>query len=240
MTLIRMFQPASLALAAALALAFTFAASPLLAEELAEEQAGESAKRSYFEYMVGMSSSPDQTAEGDSATGSGLKGDAEADPAGYFVGVAAGSRFLEHFRAELQLGYRSSAIDNIALQGEKSDSKGDLSLFSLLVNGYVDWDFGIGVIPFVGVGIGWGVPRLDVENEGGATRVVVDDTDSVFVWNAMVGGSLPLSANTDLSLGYRYIATEEIALESRVGATSQRLKFEYDAHELYVGLRFSF
>jgi len=232
-----------------LALSLVLSAPPAFAADETETQKeADDGVRPFVEYMLGVSIVPNQTLEGSGATGAGLWGRSKHADAGYFVGGAVGARFLKHFRSELQIGFRSTEVENIAIQGERSDSNGDLSLFTVMANGYIDWDLGIGVVPFIGVGIGWGMPRLDVENQPGTTQLNVDDTDSVFVWNAMIGGTLPLSEIAELSLGYRYIQTEDIKLSSRIvdttadpaTSTGQRLDYEYDAHEIYLGLRFSF
>lgn len=202
----------------------------------------------YIEYMAGVSFIPYQTVQGADGSGAGLMGRAEPKLPGYFFGGAVGTRFMEHFRGELSLGFRSSEVENIAIQGETSDSKGDLDMFSVMANAYYDFDLGIGVVPWIGAGIGWGMPRLDVQNKSTTMQLSIDDTDSVFVWNAMVGATVPFNEVTSLSLGYRYIQTEDISYESRVTNTvpatptsvARRLDFEFDAHEVYLGLRFSF
>lgn len=228
---------------AAIALGLALPSGPALAAE-DETKADPNRITPYVEYMVGASIVPNQTIRGADGSGANLWGSARPDLPGYFFGGAIGARFLEHFRSELQVGYRSTAIENIAVQSGISDSKGDLGLLSIMANGYFDWDLGVGVVPFVGVGIGWGMPRLDVQNKASAaTQLSIDDTDSVFVWNAMVGGSYAISDVTDFSLGYRYIQTEDISYESKIGTTTpvaRRLDFEYDAHEVYLGLRFNF
>ena len=256
MTLTRSSKPSHLGLASILAFLFSllclvpglaFAQAEPAAEK-GEEKEDKNRVIPYVEYMAGFSHSPNQTLQGAGATGAGLWGRTEQDDPGYFFGGAAGARFLEHFRTELQIGFRSSEVENMAIQGENSNAKGDLSLFSVMANGYIDWDLDVGVIPFIGVGIGWGMPRLDAQNQPGTTQLNLDDTDSVFVWNAMVGGTIPLSEIADFSLGYRYIQTEDISYSSRIVDTEadpvvqagQRLDYEYDAHEFYVSLRFSF
>lgn len=259
MPLIRSSKPAALAYAPAIGLVLTpfltlllalalFAPPAFAADETETSKEEDDGIRPYIEYMFGMSIVPNQTVKGSGATGAGLWGRSEQDNPGYFFGGAVGARFLKHFRSELQIGFRSTEVENIAIQGELSDSKGDVSLFTVMANGYFDWDLGIGVIPFIGAGIGWGMPRLDVQNQPGTTQLNLDDTDSVFVWNAMIGGTLPLSEIAELSLGYRYIQTEDIKLSSRIvdttmdpaTSTGQRLDYEYDAHEIYLGLRFNF
>ena len=68
----------------------------------------------------------------------------------------------------------------------------------------------------------------------------MDDTDRVFVYYAMVGGRIPLTEVSELSLGYRYIATEDIRVQSTVEGSSQWLDAEFDAHEITIALRFNF
>jgi opacity protein-like surface antigen len=108
-----------------------------------------------------------------------------------------------------------------------------------MANGYVDLHLGIGVIPYAGFGIGWGVVKYDFRTKE-ADVFEVDDTDSVFVYNAMVGGRIPLTEVSELSLGYRYIATEDIRVQSRIEGSSQWLDAEFDSHEMTIALRFNF
>ena len=72
----------------------------------------------YIEYMAGVSIVPNQTLSGKGATGAGLMGSARPDAPGYFVGGALGAKFLQYFRSELQIGYRSTDVQNISVQGE--------------------------------------------------------------------------------------------------------------------------
>jgi opacity protein-like surface antigen len=241
--LIRLLRLAPSSPAAILAAALLAAALPGAPARAAEdEQAADDPARviPYVEYLVGASIVPNQTLSGNGATGAGLFGSARPDSPGYFFGGAVGAKFLEYFRSELQVGYRSTEIQNISVQGEPAGSNGNLGLLSIMANGYFEMEIAEGLSPFVGFGIGWGMPSLDADNKPGPLQLSVDDTDSVFVFNAMVGGTWAISDITDLSLGYRYIQTEDITYSSTIGTTAQRLDFEYDAHEIYLGLRFNF
>ncbi len=200
----------------------------------------------YVEYNAGATFILNQTIRGDSATGTGLWGRSEQETAGYVLGGAIGTELLEHFRAELNLSFRSSKVEDIAVQSEPSNAKGDVSLFSVMANGYFDFDpkefLGVDfpVIPYIGAGIGWGLVRLDAQNQAGALQLALDDTDSVWVYNAMVGGTVPISEVASASLGYRYVGTGEITFASRSAGAAQRMEYEFDAHEIVAGLRFSF
>ena len=94
---------------------------------------------------------------------------------------------------------------------------------------------------FVGAGVGYGLFRFDAESP----QIQVSDKDSVVAWNFMIGGTYPFSDVTDVSLGYRYLATEDLRFKSRfrTGPTTtapRRVESEYDAHELFLALRFKF
>lgn len=194
----------------------------------------------YVEYSVGASFVPNQNLKGADASGAGLAGNVEPTT-GFLVGGAIGKRFHEYFRAELQLSYRESEVNNMSLRGEPDDATGDISLLAVMANGYVDYDLGVGVVPYLGVGIGWGSVDVTVKNRAGALTARVDGEDSVFVWSLMVGGSYPINEILDLSLGYRYIATTDPDLNSNIkDLGARRLEGEFDAHEVILGLRFNF
>jgi OOP family OmpA-OmpF porin len=196
----------------------------------------------YVAYSGGVTFIPNQNLTGATATGSDLNGKIESDT-GFNVAGAVGVRFYDNFRAELELGYHRSEADSISVQNEPDNAQGYFSLLSVMANGYFDYDLDIGIIPYVGVGIGWGRIELDAKNSNGILRV--DGSDHVFTWGLMVGGSIPVSELMDLSFGYRYIATEDTELQSsivRPGGTkaSERLDSEFDAHEGVVSVRYKF
>jgi opacity protein-like surface antigen len=66
----------------------------------------------------------------------------------------------------------------------------------------------------------------------------------------MAGGSYPINDVLDISLGYRYIATTDPKVNSKLTnpqpndppdeKVARRLEAEFDAHEVVVGLRFNF
>jgi OOP family OmpA-OmpF porin len=201
----------------------------------------------YVEYSGGASFVPDQRLIGKDLSGRNLSGQAETDT-GFNVGGAFGKRFHEHFRAELQLTYRQNEVENFSLQNEPDNARGHsyMGLLAVMTNGYVDWDLGIGVIPYVGAGIGWGLLEIDAKNAQGDLKSKIEGEDSVFVWSLMLGGSYPINEVLDISLGYRYIATTDGDINARTTSPlpenngSRRIEAEYDAHEAVLGLRFNF
>lgn len=201
----------------------------------------------YVEYSGGLTITPNQRIIGNDSSGSDLSGRVESD-AGFNVGLAFGKRFFEHFRADIQLTYRENEVSNLSLRREPDNASGHIGLLAIMANGYVDWDLGIGVVPYFGAGMGWGSVEIEAKNRA-AMQTKISGRDSVFAWSLMAGGSYPVNEVLDLSLGYRYIATTKPKINSSITdpqptppaiKSSRRLEAEYDAHEVVVGLRFNF
>ncbi|MBY0401515.1 outer membrane beta-barrel protein [Myxococcota bacterium] len=174
----------------------------------------------------------------------GLNGSVQSET-GFNVGGALGVRFLEHFRSEINVGYRRNEVQNIAIQAGNDDGKGALSMIHALVNAYAEYDFDLGVIPYFGLGVGYGQVRIDAHNKPDTFQI--DSTDDAFLWNLMAGVSVPFSDVTTFSLGYRYLATEDLNFAARItgipgttGRVVRQVDSEYDAHELVLGVRYSF
>ena len=209
----------------------------------------------YVEYSGGASFVRNQRIRGDDASGANLWGNVESDT-GFNFGGAIGKRFHEHFRSEIQLTYRESEVSDLSLRNEPDNASGHIGLVAIMANGYVDWDLGIGVVPYFGAGIGWGSVEIDAKNRA-AFQTRINGRDSVFAWSLMVGGSYPINEVLDLSLGYRYIATTDPTINSTITdpapppppppeppgsdpVSARRLEAEFDAHELVLALRFNF
>ena len=138
----------------------------------------------------------------------------------------------------------------MAVQPGARGANGDISLFSAMANGYVDYDLDLGVVPYLGFGVGYGRLKLRADNRD--ARFAIRDKASVFVWNIMVGGTLPYSDTVDFTAEYRYLATSDFDFGSlssttvttggvtTVTRTDSRFDSEYDAHELVFGMRIKF
>jgi OOP family OmpA-OmpF porin len=208
----------------------------------------------YVEYSGGVSIVRNQRLVGDDSSGSNLSGKLESET-GFNVGLAFGKQFYEHLRGEVQFSYRRNDVEHMSLRNEPDSASGHIGLMALMANAYTDWDLGIGVIPYFGAGIGYGSVDIEAKNKD-AFPAKISDQDSVFVWSLMAGGSYPVSEMIDLSLGYRYIATTKPKVNSNLTnpdpgtsppatpsgiiKVSRRIKAEYDAHEVVLGLRFNF
>jgi opacity protein-like surface antigen len=210
-----------------------WAPASLAAED--QEQKQDEGYQSYFEFSTGASFVPFQNVR----DGSVSQGRIEPDT-GFFVGAALGTYLMDGVRVEFRLDYHEADIDQASLVGPASTADGKVSLISAMVNGYYDLDLGIGVIPYAGFGIGYGAFQLDVRRKTPGL-FDIDDTDHVFVYNAMVGARIPISKVSEVAIGYRYLSavgTDDMG--SIIGGVQQNLRTEYDAHEVTLGLRFNF
>jgi opacity protein-like surface antigen len=184
-----------------------------------------------------------------------IGGHYETDMPGYTVGGAVGARFLEFLRGEINLSWRESDVDRMPLNGGPSPASGDVGLFAAMANVYGDLDLDDWVvIPYAGVGIGYGLIVLDAESDAkGIPRANhIDAKQSVFAWNVMAGVTYPYTEITTFTFGYRYIATTDPKFKDRIegvepsttanpnGRGTRFLDSEYDAHELMLGVRFNF
>lgn len=206
---------------------------------------GENPNTLYFEYQAGYSYVPKQTLRGKDPAVATFQGrTVQKKPNSYNLGAALGGQLGHGLRGELAVNYRRTRMERMAIQpGPTRATHAHVALLSVMGNGYFDLDLrdqGTDITPWVGAGIGWGMPFVNGENNNAPQVLEIDDTDSVLVYNVMAGVFFPLSESAGLNVGYRYVATEEIVLSARVNNAIQRLEYEYDAHEAFLGLRFRF
>jgi len=193
----------------------------------------------YLTYEAGFSAIPNQNLTGADASGAGLWGKVNSDP-GFTVGGAVGVRLHDYLRTELNLSYRENDLDSmsVGVSFPSTSASGEISLFSALLNVIGDLDLGWRVVPYAGIGIGYGLFEIDAET---SNFIQIDDDASVFAWNLLAGASYRYSEVTEFSLGYRYLATTDPEINSQIAFFGpRRLDSEFDAHELVVGLRFNF
>lgn len=210
----------------------------------------------YVQYNAGATWVPNQSLTAADAsgtnkvTGQRMSGHTEQN-IGFAVGGAIGTRFLDFFRGELEYMYRQSEVTNFSVQGGNSDASGDVSLMTVMLNGYFEYDLDIGFVPYVGLGIGWGMVKLDAKNRELPESAKPESKDAVFAYSLMAGGSIPINEVLDIQIGYRYIRTTESRIDTGftdksnpppalIETRSRRFDYEYDAHEGIVGLRLNF
>lgn len=147
---------------------------------------------------------------------------------GFGVGVAYGRWFdpRRHWRGEVELSYRENDVDDVAGIG----SDGELNALTGMVNGYYDFTPNARFSPYVGAGVGF----ADVEADRVALpgSVEIDDDDSVFAYQAMVGANYELTSSVDFFGELRYLGADDPELNGR--------ESEYETFTGLAGLRYRF
>jgi opacity protein-like surface antigen len=156
------------------------------------------------------------------------------DP-GWALGGALGYSFPSGARLEGEIGYRRNDLDTISVNGASAGAQGDEGALSFMVNLWYDVDFGLPVTPYVGGGIGFA--RLSFDNVRVGGNQIVDDEDTVLAYQVGIGISYPIAPKLDMTVDYRYFATEDPSFTATNGAS---FNSEFHSHNIMVGLRFGF
>ena len=109
-------------------------------------------------------------------------------------------------RVEIEFGYRTHELKEVAFLEGTVDGAGDLNVLSIMLSTYAepedrkdDWT------PYVGLGIGAARIILDTTSISGDP--LIDDTDWVFAGQVGLGSGYRISDHLTLDLGYRFLAT---------------------------------
>ncbi len=211
-----------LVLLVALASALVLGTPPAPAEAQEAGAAGPSAAGLYITVRPSLSVLDDLEFTGPAGT------DEIRMTGGFGMSGALGYRFSRFFRADLELAFRSHAIDEYRPAGGPDlGLDGIVSSGALLANAYMDVPTGTRLTPYIGGGIGAGYVALDSDDRS----ILDDETDGVFAYQAAAGVQVRFTPLVSLFGGYRYFATTDPDLGR---------KTEYRTHNLDAGLRFDF
>lgn len=199
-------------------LALLFLAGPVYGEEYRDRQ-----PRFYVSAGGALVLAADVHASAhDSLTGRRVGTDVAFD-AGPGLVLVMGYGQKAGVRGELELGYRTFAIDKIsnlrvgdrALRGP-FEAGGDVNSFSFMGN--IVSSLPLGPLNLY-VGGGVGIARVEAEwrSLAGTSFPEVDDREDVFAWQLFTGLQHHLLEDLSASLGYRYFATDDSRLR-RAGA----------------------
>ena len=139
------------------------------------------------------------------------------------------------YRLEAELGYQQNDIKNwkgnTPVQNEVVSASvpmdGDVSILSLMANGYYDVDLG-GVELYATAGVGVAQVSFDdvkAEDETGSTT----EHETTLAWQVGAGVAAPIADNIKLDLRYRYFATTDFWEDTNVAS-----------HSVLLGLRVGF
>ena len=162
-------------------------------------------------------------------------------------GLAVGYDF-NPVRAELEYAYRAKKefFNETEEYGDLSGSlKGKLGVETLFLNGYYDIHNSSSITPYVGLGLGLAKlsyeAALDIKAGGSSLYWErLSGTKTKFAWNIGAGAAWQLSDLLSLDLGYRYADFGKFTVESGPGFYLDNFDVKSSAHEVLLGLRFSF
>jgi outer membrane protein OmpA-like peptidoglycan-associated protein len=115
--------------------------------------------------------------------------------------VGLGYAFTNGFRLEGEIGGRFNEIDKDATTGGD-----DIHAWSGMLNGLYDFNRDGVIQPYVGVGVG--AARLLTKAYTPAVNQSVNDEDTVFAYQGLVGVGFKATEQLVLDLGYRYFIAE--------------------------------
>ena len=137
-------------------------------------------------------------------------------------------------------------------------ARGDVSVLSLMGNGYYDFDLGSKVELYATAGIG--VAQVSFHNinnvnnvEGSSAPYTVaanndpglNTHETTLAWQVGAGIAAPIADNVKLDLRYRYFATTDFTIESIVNTESsgnpvEPVNTNLSSHSVLLGLRVNF
>ncbi len=148
------------------------------------------------------------------------------------------------YRLEAEIGYQQNDIDGVnaievdepelTIEGVGVPAEGDISVLSLMANGYYDIDLG-GVDLYATAGVGVAQVNFDdfrygdaIEEEGGTSNV----SETTLAWQVGAGLAVPIGTNIALDARYRYFATTDFSI--------QGTNMNVASHNVLLGLRVGF
>lgn len=165
---------------------------------------------------------------------SGVSGDVSFDNAANFS-AALGKEITDKARAELELSYRKTDLDNLSALGVSGDVDGDLKTTALMVNGYYDVMSSGKISPYLTAGLGLAKHSVSTTNTTLPGPVVVtglSDDDTVIAYKLGAGVDFKAGANTSVFTQYNYFDTADMDFSTT--------EADYGAHEIKIGARYSF
>lgn len=170
---------------------------------------------------------------------------------GYDVGGQVGYDF-GMFRVETEVAYKSANVDAISSSlripaynsagalvqsnaGSYSYAGGRTTALSFMLNGMLDFGDDDGLQGFVGGGVG--VARVKGKYGLNTYGNFVNDSDTVFAWQAIAGIRAPITSHIDASLKYRFFNAENVKL---VDVTGRTLDGRFRTHSILGGFTYNF
>ncbi len=153
------------------------------------------------------------------------------------------------FRLETEVGYRRATVDSYASTaitntgigtgtvpaGSYSYAGGSTSALSFMLNGLLDFGADDGIQGFVGGGVG--VARVKANYALNRRADFLNDSDTVFAWQALAGIRAPLTDHIDATLKYRFFNAENVKL---VDVANNTFDGRFRSHSILGGVAYNF
>lgn len=173
----------------------------------------------------------------------GLRGHADHST-DFAIGAGLGYDFgdvriegeILHLRNDVnEFAFANAGGLGAGLVGVNDADSGNTRATAGLLNLIYDIDTGSTVTPFLGAGLGWG--KINFNNYAAAGTPILDDSDSVAVYQLIAGLGAAVSRSVDLTAGYRYVGSEDPKLTDALGRS---VNSDFNAHVFLVGLVWKF
>lgn len=153
----------------------------------------------------------------------GVSLNSEFDKGAYLSG-ALGYNVMPNVRVEGEFAYRNNDLSKIAGVSVNSTD----NAYSLMGNGYYDFNNSSPVTPYIGAGLG-----ATYLTENGLTIGAThfnSSHDTVFAYQGIAGLAFNLMANTKLGLEYKYLGTADPSFDG--------IKAQY--HDSAIGVKLTY
>ncbi|MGB8247093.1 MAG: outer membrane beta-barrel protein [Chlorobium sp.] len=134
------------------------------------------------------------------------------------------------YRLEAEIGYQKNDVKDMTEDSLSEDFDGDVSVLSLMANGYYDVDLG-GVELYATAGVGVAQVAFDGLGEDGSDYSE-DLNETTLAYQVGAGLAAPIADNVKLDLRDRYFATTDFTVYST--------DMNVDSHSVLLGLRVGF
>ena len=204
-------------------------AASLLALSLFWTASAHSAEGMYASGALGLNSASD--ADAAQPYMPGTKGTMSFDTGfGFLAAVGYG---MDNFRLEGEFAYQKNDLNDFDVLGYSTGLTGDVSVWSMLCNGYYDFPIGGDITPFVTAGLGFAQVNMNDFNTPQSGQSAWSSDDYVFAWQVGAGVSYTVNKELTLEGKYRYFATTEASFNDGGSV-------EFASNNFYLGARYSF
>lgn len=164
---------------------------------------------------------------------------------GYAAGFAVGGQMIEYVRSEFEFTYRANDVSSYFEQefdtsgsllfSDREAADGTLNSYSGMFNLIFDTCPRCVGSPALYLGGGLGGLYADGSFNTAAEQFVIQN--SSFAYQFIAGVNYPVSDRVEVYTEYRYLGADHLNVESETFNVSLG-DFSYDAHNVFMGLRF--